>query len=132
MVVSALSKRSEDRDWASRLVARSRVVAPHLLHVEVTNAIRRLRNGGRIDEGDALAALDGLARLPLELVPFGPFAERVWELGGTLTSYDAWYVAVAERFGAPLATLDHCLTRAPGPECTFLTPTTDDTDSRAS
>jgi predicted nucleic acid-binding protein len=55
-------------------------------------------------------------------VPFAPFAERVWELRRNITSYDAWYVAVAEAFDLPLATLDRRLSRASEPSCRFLTP----------
>jgi len=36
--------------------------------------------------------------------------------------YDAWYVAVAESFGLPLATLDVRLSSASGPDCEFITP----------
>lgn len=56
------------------------------------------------------------------LVPFEPFAERVWELRRNVTSYDAWYVAVAEAFRLPLATLDRRLSRASGPSCRFRLP----------
>jgi predicted nucleic acid-binding protein len=60
--------------------------------------------------------------LNLELFSFEPIAERVWELRHTITSYDAWYVAVAEALGLPLATTDERLARASGPSCDFLTP----------
>jgi predicted nucleic acid-binding protein len=60
--------------------------------------------------------------LNLELFSFDPFADRVWELRHTITSYDAWYIAVAEVLGLPLATLDERLSRARGPTCDFLTP----------
>ncbi len=32
-------------------------------------------------------------------------------------SYHPWYVAVAEAFDLPLASLDRCLVRAAGPTC---------------
>jgi len=49
-------------------------------------------------------------------------AERVWELRANLSSYDAWYVAVAELADVPLATMDLRLARATGPQCEFLLP----------
>jgi predicted nucleic acid-binding protein len=55
-------------------------------------------------------------------MPVRPFEERIWQLRANLTSYDAWYVAVAESFGFPLATLDRRLAQAPGPECGFVLP----------
>lgn len=61
-------------------------------------------------------------QLDLELFSFDPFADRVWELRHTVTSYDAWYVAVAEALGLSLATLDKRLSRLTGLTCQFLTP----------
>ena len=39
-----------------------------------------------------------------------------------LTSYEAWYVALAEFLGAKLATLDTRLALVPGPRCDFCLP----------
>ena len=39
-----------------------------------------------------------------------------------LTAYDAWYVAIAETMGCPLATLDARMARASGTRCEFLLP----------
>ena len=60
--------------------------------------------------------------LPISLFPFEPFAKRVWTLRNNLSSYDAWYVAIAEALNVPLATLDTKLTNAPGPGCKFISP----------
>ena len=46
-------------------------------------------------------------------------ATNVWALRGDLTSYDAWYVALAETLNCPLLTLDRRLSRAAGPGCAF-------------
>ena len=59
-----------------------------------------------------LAHKADLLRLEIELFPFAPFADRVWELRGSLTCCHAWYVALAESFGCPLATLGRKLSRA--------------------
>jgi len=64
------------------------------------------------------------SRLHLEYFPpYAPLGPRVWELRENLTAYDAWYVALAEELGLPLATLDGRLSRAPGPRCEFTIPT---------
>lgn len=98
------------------------LLAPHLMPVEVAHVLRRQVQAGHLSaDGGGLAHADLLA-LPVTLVPYESCGRRVWELGGNLTSYDAWYVAVAELFEAPVATLDHRLVRAPGPRCLFLTP----------
>jgi hypothetical protein len=65
------------------------------------------------------AAARDLLDIELTLVPFAPFGERVRR---TVTSYDAWYVAVAEELDLPLATLDRALAAARGPRCRFLLP----------
>jgi len=61
-------------------------------------------------------------RLDLELFPFSPFAERVWALRDKLKAIGAWYVALTEALGCPVATLDRRLSRASGPRCSFVTP----------
>ena len=59
---------------------------------------------------------------PGELFSFEDFSDRVWELRHDVTSYDAWYVALAEALGLPLATLDERLSKAKGLQCQFLLP----------
>jgi predicted nucleic acid-binding protein len=76
----------------------------------------------QITKLEASAAHEDLMQLELELFAFDLFAERIWELRHNVTSYDAWYVAVAEALKLPLATLDERLSRAKGPTCKFLTP----------
>ena len=61
-------------------------------------------------------------QLDMELFPFDPFAGRIWELRHNVTSYDAWYVAIAEALNLPLATLDESLSKSSGVSCKFLTP----------
>jgi len=63
-----------------------------------------------------------LLDLRVELFPYAPFAARVWELRDNLTTYDAWYIALAEFLSSPVATLDRRLSRAAGPRCGFETP----------
>jgi predicted nucleic acid-binding protein len=90
--------------------------------VEVTNILRRAAAKGEITQDVASMALADLLDLRVELFPYAPFAPRVWELRDNVTSYDAWYIALAESLGAGVATLDRRMTQAPGPRCTFETP----------
>jgi predicted nucleic acid-binding protein len=122
LLVAATSDAGAGGRWAEDVVQAGRLVAPHLALVEATNILRRFELGGRLGRMEAGAAARDLLHLDLELVPFAPFAERVWELRANVTSYDAWYVAVAEQFDLPLATLDQRLARATGPRCRFLLP----------
>lgn len=122
VLVSALVDTGPEGAWAERVLADGALYAPELVHVEVTNTLRRLESSKAITMPEASAAYEDLLLLEIELLPFAPFADRVWELRATVTSYDAWYVAVAEAIGSPLATLDKRLARAPGPKCKFVTP----------
>ena len=96
--------------------------APELALVEATNILRRLERAGIITTPEANGAQSDLMQLEIELFSFEPFANHIWELRHNVTSYDAWYVALAEAIGAPLATLDEHLAKAYGIACRFLTP----------
>lgn len=121
-VVAALTDDGRDGRWAEAMLTADPLAAPHLMPVEVANILSRAGLAGTLtDDVAALAHVD-LAALRVELFPYGPVADRVWELRGGVTAYDAWYVALAEALDAPLVTLDHRLARAPGPRCAFRTP----------
>ncbi len=121
-LVAAMAADGEDGRWAEEIIGRGALAAPHLVLAEASNILRRLELGERLTPFETASALEDLLALDIELLPFEPFAYRVWELRPNLTTYDGWYVAVAEAFDAPLATLDRRLTRAPGPSCSFLSP----------
>ena len=93
-----------------------------LVLAEASNILRRLERAEQISRIEATTAHGDLMKLDMELFPFAPFAERVWALRGNLTSYDAWYVALAEALGCPLVTLDRRLSRASGPNCEIIVP----------
>jgi predicted nucleic acid-binding protein len=119
-VVSALVDAGSVGQWAEQLLQSNEIVAPSLLQVECTNVLRRLTSSGKIVDLDASMAYRDLMLLPISLFPFEPFADRVWALRNNLSSYDAWYVAIAESLNVPLATLDTKLTNAPGTTCKFI------------
>ena len=97
-------------------------MAPELAMVETSNILRRLERAGELSASEANDGHRDLLRLDLELFPFAPYADRVWALRGNLTSYDAWYVALAETFDCPFLTLDRKLSAANGPTCEIITP----------
>jgi predicted nucleic acid-binding protein len=124
VLVAALIDKGPAGIWAEDILARRALVAPEIARAEATNILRRLELATLITTAEAGAAFDDLMQLELELFPFDPFAERIWELRHNLTSYDAWYVAIAEAFRAPLATLDERLASASTTRCEFLIPGT--------
>ena len=119
-VVAALIDSGPDGAWAEEQLLASYLVAPHLMLVEVANILRLAAVRGDVSQDAASLAYADLLALPVELFPYEPFAQRVWELRGNLTAYDAWYVALAEAVEAPLATLDRRLMDASGPRCKFI------------
>lgn len=121
VLVAALVDSGPQGEWAEEVLASEDLHAPELARVETASTLRRLELTGQITTPEANAAYEDLLRLNLELLPFDPFAQRIWELRRTVTSYDAWYVAVAEALELPLATLDARLIGANGPRCHFLT-----------
>jgi predicted nucleic acid-binding protein len=88
--------------------------SPHLIDVEVTQALRRYVQEGDLDLGAAQAALDDFRSLDIERHSHEPLLDRVWALRNNLTAYDAVYVALAEALDAVLLTCDGKLARSPG------------------
>ena len=123
-VVAALVDSGQEGRWAESIIADGGVAAPELMLVETTNVLRRLEHTRDISTLEATSAHRDLLQLDFDLFEFNPFAQRIWDLRSNLTSYDAWYVAVAEALDCPLATLDGKLSRANGPSCEFVLPPT--------
>jgi predicted nucleic acid-binding protein len=122
VVVAALAGAGAHGTWATQTLAGAQLAAPHLMPVEVANVLRHQQILHALSSDVATLAHRDLLDLDVDLYPYEAMGDRAWELRATLTSYDASYVALAERIGAPLATLDVRLARAPGPICRFLTP----------
>ena len=125
VVVAALVDTGDNGAWAEKILEQDDLYAPELLRVEASNVLRRLERGKEITEQEANAAFEDLMELDVELHAFEAFSERVWDLRHNVTSYDGWYVALAEALDLPLATLDKRLVKAEGPKCRFLTPDSD-------
>ena len=122
VIVAALIDTGSDGVWAEGIIDDQVLYAPEIVRVEVTNVLRRLELAKQITTAEANGAHEDLSQLEIEHFPFEPFSGRIWELRHTVTSYDAWYGAVAEELGYPLATLDRRLAKSVGPKCRFLTP----------
>lgn len=117
VLVTALGDDGPDGDRVRRRLRGTRLVAPHLVDVEVVSAWRRLAAAGDLDERRVALAMDDLGALRLDRVPHGRLLGRCWELRSNLTVYDAAYVALAEAMDLPLLTADAKLAAAPGLRC---------------
>ncbi len=122
VVAAALLDTGPVGTWAEQLLIAGPLAAPHLMPVEVANVLRRSALSADITADTASLAHEDLLALRVELFPYGPCAARAWELRSNVTTYDGWYVALAESLGARMATLDVRLRRASGPRCEFLVP----------
>ncbi|HEY9530116.1 MAG TPA: type II toxin-antitoxin system VapC family toxin [Burkholderiales bacterium] len=91
-----------------------RLHAPHLLDVEIVQALRRLVRLGDIDAERAEQALEDLENLVIERYSHQELLARVWQLRESMTAYDGAYVALAEALDAPLLTCDAKLARSHG------------------
>jgi predicted nucleic acid-binding protein len=88
--------------------------APHLVDAEVGHVLRRAVLVGELTVGRAAAALTDLVAFPLRRAGHVGLVERAWELRRNVSFYDALYVALAERLGMPVVTLDARLAGATG------------------
>ncbi|MGH3718328.1 MAG: type II toxin-antitoxin system VapC family toxin [Pseudonocardiaceae bacterium] len=93
------------------------LIAPSLLHYEVANALHQQQRTGRITEETAQDGLQRVLSLPIELHGDAQLHCRALEIAHERhlpATYDAHYVALAERFRVPLWTCDRKLAAALG------------------
>jgi predicted nucleic acid-binding protein len=121
-LVALLADRGPTGEWVASLSRNAFLTGPSLVMFETANVLRRHQLAGRLEPAEASMAHRDLVSMPLQLWPYEPLADRVWELRDTVTAYDASYVAVAERVDADLVTLDRRLAQASGPRCRIRTP----------
>jgi len=103
-------------ELGDRLAARlesETLVAPELIDTEVlavlSRAVRRNELAGRrADE-----AIMDLEMWGIERVSHRRLLRTAWRFRGNVSGYDAFYVAVAAEYDAPLLTADGPLSRAP-------------------
>jgi predicted nucleic acid-binding protein len=88
--------------------------APHLLDVEVVQALRRLGRAGEVHPDRLAEAIADLTAFDLLRHPHVDLLGRAWELRNNTTAYDAVYLALAEALDAPLVTCDGPLGAVPG------------------
>ncbi len=122
ILIAAFVENTADAAWSRAAINRRDLSGPEFVLSEVTNVLRRMELINKIASDDAKNALDNILDFGLELYPFTPHADRIWELRHNLTAYDAWYVALAEGLGCPLLTLDRRIGRVGIIDCEVVTP----------
>jgi predicted nucleic acid-binding protein len=108
VVLRLLGGRSEHADVVIR---RSDLVAPALITAETANGLAKEVRFAGLDVRAAAALMRDALALPIELVPDSTLAVDALQFAKELdlSAYDAMYVALAERLGAPLVTADRRL-----------------------
>ena len=83
-------------------------VVPSLWQLEIANVLLAAERHGRISEAQAERFVGLLEQLPIRVEDEATDMARVLGIGRRhgLSAYDVCYLALAERLGAPLATLD--------------------------
>lgn len=117
VLAPALGDDGPSGDAARARLSGESLAAPELIDLEVASVVRRQFLAGLLPERRAVFALRDLADLPLRRHPNRHLVARCWELRHNLSTYDAAYVAVAERYDAVLVTADEGMTHAPGIRC---------------
>lgn len=112
-LLEAVVAEGPDPDLVERLAADGDLHAPHLIDLEVLQALRRLVRVGEITLDRAVDARRDATDLAIARYPHAPLSDRIWELRDNLTAYDAAYVALAEVLGVVLVTTDASLGAAP-------------------
>ncbi|HMJ03085.1 MAG TPA: type II toxin-antitoxin system VapC family toxin [Conexibacter sp.] len=89
-------------------------VAPTLLDAEVLHAITRYVRRGEMSDERAQQTLRLLIDADIDRFPIAPLVVDAWALRHNVSSYDAFYIALARSLECPLVTCDRALARAPG------------------
>jgi predicted nucleic acid-binding protein len=109
--------------WVRQMVAQeAEFAAPHLIDVEVASGLRKALARRDLSERRASDALKDFRDFALTRYPVTGLLQRIWTLRGSLTPYDAAYVALAEALDDALVTTDRRLARSRGHRAEIIAP----------
>ena len=114
LLQTSSGQRIEQRLYAHR----ETLHAPHLLDLEITQVLQRLTQQGVVSGKRAEEAVRDLVDLRLTRYPHLVLLPRIWQLRHNFSAYDAAYIVLAEKLGAPLITRDGRLASASGHRAT--------------
>jgi len=100
-----------------RLMPHASVASPALIDLEFTNVLCGLVTKKSINVRQAERALTEFMQAPIQRYAHLALLDRIWRLRANLTAYDASYVALAERLGVDLLTIDARLASVPEIRC---------------
>jgi predicted nucleic acid-binding protein len=111
-IVEAIAGAQPESALVERLDSAAELHAPHVIDVEVANALRGLVRGGELTTRRAAGALEDFVDAPILRYPHVLLLGRIWALRDGLSAYDAAFVALSEALELPLITADARLARA--------------------
>jgi len=105
-VIIAVIANEPERQKLIQVSGKANLLAPPSVHWEVGNAFSAMLRRGRTTIRSVQQALAFYAKVPIRFVPLD--LEEALELAGALKlyAYDAYLLACARRYRAPLLTLD--------------------------
>jgi len=100
-------------EQSALLLESSTLVAPELLDVEIFSVLRRAVRRNELSATRAREALEDLEVWAVQRLEHRRLWKKAWSYRQTVSGYDAFYVAAAAMYDAPLLTADGHLARAP-------------------
>ena len=88
--------------------------APHLIDIEIAQALRRLVQLKELTAARGKQALEDHQSLHIKRASHHDMLPRIWQLRDSITAYDSAYVTLAEALDVPLVTCDAKLARSHG------------------
>lgn len=88
--------------------------APHLLDVEVLQALRRVVRKKDTEPARVEEAIQDLLLFGIVRHPHDHLLGRAWQLRDAVSAYDAMYIALTEALDATMVTCDSPLGSVPG------------------
>jgi predicted nucleic acid-binding protein len=111
-IVRAVGEGAPANEVRERLDDDGELAAPHLIDLEVLQALRRFVRHGNLTLDRAHIAIEDFEDLNLTRYPHVALIDLIWDLRDSLSAYDAAYLALAEAIGIPLVTCDAKLAAA--------------------
>lgn len=122
-VVDLLLDHDQKGRWIrNELLGRELLHAPQLIDYETVAAARNKVVRDEITVDRARVAIADFVALRIRRYPPRSFLTRTLELRATMSSYDAFYVALAEALDCPLVTSDSRLARSHGHQAEIRSP----------
>ncbi len=113
IIVHLIADATVDSNIVEIVRRAEKLVAPHLIDLEVLNALRKKLQQNRYSRERLELAFEDFNSIPIERLSTNYLNSRIWELCNNLTPYDASYVALAESLNIPLLSRDAKMAGAP-------------------